>query len=176
MSNAIGYRICEFQSPAAIYDSSNGWLKVGTGEVCDNERAILIATDTGIGITESGVLSSIYLRPILSPLDESDPDRNHDGISSEQTIALPEQATKLIDDQPNAYENTKADWQKYAFRLRLFIIGFALLMIVIGNTTAGAVLAIPLSLIAVVLLVTWLIKSAKYLPLAFRERRTSVGE
>jgi hypothetical protein len=176
MSDGMAYRICEFQDPAATYDSSNGWLRVGTNEDCKPETLILIANDTGIGVTQSGVLSSIFLRPALSIPEQGELDLTGDMGSSELNSGAAEQATRVGGDQANNYGVVKASWEKFGFRLRLFIIGFALLMILIGNTPVGALIAIPLVLIAVVLLLLWLLKSGKYLRLEFKERRKSHDE
>jgi len=73
---------------------------------------------------------------------------------------------------PEDYESVKASWKKFGFKLRLFIISFSLLMILIGQTKAGSIIAIPLVFVAIALLPIWLFKTVKYLRMEFKERKT----
>jgi Flp pilus assembly protein TadB len=73
---------------------------------------------------------------------------------------------------PEDYESAKASWKKFGFKLRLFVIVFALLMILIGQTKAGSIIAIPLVFVAITLLIIWLFKSVKYLRMELKERKT----
>lgn len=45
-------------------------------------------------------------------------------------------------------------------------------MILIGQTKAGSIIAIPLVFVAIALLPIWLFKTVKYLRMEFKERKT----